>query len=212
MNPLKTQQGVVLIVALVMMLILTIAGISAMRLSVVEERMTSNYAERNIAFQSAEAALVDAESYLKQQNFQEENFFNDCDPSNGTVCFQSNCKGGLCFDGTFTSNNSDECNIKTTNTSASELYQKASIWADSDYHKVASIDLDESTGILAPAKYIVEFRCFVVKDPITQTDADFLNDRRYDSTYWEPMYRITALGSGRNPNTRVMLQTTYRRN
>ena len=58
------QSGAVLIIALVMLLILTLLGVSVMESSVVEERMAGNSLDRNIAFQAAEASLRAGETFV----------------------------------------------------------------------------------------------------------------------------------------------------
>lgn len=56
-SALARQRGVVLIVALVVLLVLSMLGVSSMQGTVMEERMAGNMYDRNIAFQAAEAAL-----------------------------------------------------------------------------------------------------------------------------------------------------------
>ena len=56
-NPASTQRGAVLIVALVMLLLLTIIGLTGMRGTALQENMASNLRESNISLQAAEAAL-----------------------------------------------------------------------------------------------------------------------------------------------------------
>lgn len=53
----KNQNGAVLIVALVFLVVLTVAGITAMRFSTIEERMASNIQFRNQAFQITQSEL-----------------------------------------------------------------------------------------------------------------------------------------------------------
>ena len=60
--PLK-QNGAVLIVALMILVILTLLGISAMRFTILETRMTANMAESNRAFQVAEIGVMVPRSY-----------------------------------------------------------------------------------------------------------------------------------------------------
>jgi type IV pilus assembly protein PilX len=60
----QEQQGVVLAVALIMLVLLTLLGISAMRSTIMEERMASNSRNDNIAFQLAETTLRQAEAIL----------------------------------------------------------------------------------------------------------------------------------------------------
>lgn len=61
----KAQQGAVLVVSLLILLILTILGVSSMQSSTLEEKMASNSRDRNVGFQSAEAAVRDAETYIE---------------------------------------------------------------------------------------------------------------------------------------------------
>lgn len=60
----KKEQGAVLIIALIMLLILTILGVAVLDSSVLEERMAGNYIERNRAFQAAEAGLRAGERWV----------------------------------------------------------------------------------------------------------------------------------------------------
>jgi len=55
-SPIK-QEGAVLVVGLMMMLLLTIIGLASIRGSDLQERMAGNMRDRNLAFQSAEAGL-----------------------------------------------------------------------------------------------------------------------------------------------------------
>ena len=64
----KQQGGAVLIVALSLLVILTILGISVMESSVIEERMAGNNLDYNLAFQSAESALREGEQWIAQQS------------------------------------------------------------------------------------------------------------------------------------------------
>lgn len=61
---LQLQQGVTLIVALVLVALMSIVAVSAIRGSNLQEAMAGNMRDRNIAFQSAEAALNLAEDSL----------------------------------------------------------------------------------------------------------------------------------------------------
>ncbi len=63
MNRFK-QQGSVLIISLVLLLVLTILGISGMDNTIMEEKMAGNLYQSNIAFQNAETALRYAEADL----------------------------------------------------------------------------------------------------------------------------------------------------
>lgn len=58
------QTGAVLIMALVMLVVLTLIGLSAMQVSTMEEVMAGNLKDCNQGFQAAEAAISDAADWL----------------------------------------------------------------------------------------------------------------------------------------------------
>jgi type IV pilus assembly protein PilX len=57
----RRQQGAVLVVSLVLLLILTMIGVTVARMQTVEERMARNEQNRALALQAAEATLRDVE-------------------------------------------------------------------------------------------------------------------------------------------------------
>lgn len=57
----QRERGTVLVIALVFLLIMTLSGIASMQSTSLGERMAGNTRDRNLAFQSAEAALRAAE-------------------------------------------------------------------------------------------------------------------------------------------------------
>ncbi|MGH1373244.1 MAG: pilus assembly PilX family protein [Cellvibrionaceae bacterium] len=67
MNSIRQQQGVALIISLVILLVLTIIGVQSMSTSVLEERMAGNYRDKKMAFEAAESALKAAEAFLSLQ-------------------------------------------------------------------------------------------------------------------------------------------------
>lgn len=61
------QRGTALIMALVFLVLLTILGLKAMDTTSLEEKMTSNTKDKNVAFESAETALTFGENWLFAQ-------------------------------------------------------------------------------------------------------------------------------------------------
>ena len=61
----KYQRGAVLAISLIMLLVLTLLGVTAMRTTVLEEKMAGNMNDRNVAFQAAETALRDGEALIE---------------------------------------------------------------------------------------------------------------------------------------------------
>lgn len=60
-----TQHGVVMVVSLLLLLVLTILGVNALRGTTLEESMAYATRDRNLALQSTEAALRDAEIFIE---------------------------------------------------------------------------------------------------------------------------------------------------
>jgi len=76
------QSGAVLIVSLLMLLIMTLLGVTAMNSTTLEEKMAGNMRDRNTAMQASEAALKAAEAALNALANK---------PSEVTNCHASTC-------------------------------------------------------------------------------------------------------------------------
>ena len=63
--PARRQEGVALFIALVVLLIITVLGISGLQTTTLEERMAASARDRDIAFQAAEAALAEGEVFVQ---------------------------------------------------------------------------------------------------------------------------------------------------
>ena len=59
------QRGTVLVVGLVVLLVMTLLGITSMQNTVLEERMAGNVLDRNLAFHAAEAGIQLALSFIE---------------------------------------------------------------------------------------------------------------------------------------------------
>lgn len=107
------QTGVVMVVALVMLLLITIVGISTVKTLTLEERMTANSIDRNAVFQISEWGLSVAEQIAEEQaTLCNSGFVNRGAPvsvttepgqngkagSNGATntCTPTVCQNGLC--------------------------------------------------------------------------------------------------------------------
>ena len=58
------QHGAVMVVSLVILLIVTMIAVSSMQGTVLEEKMAGNSRDRNLAFQSAESGIREAEMFV----------------------------------------------------------------------------------------------------------------------------------------------------
>ena len=63
----KSQQGTALVISLILLLLMTIIGVSAMRDTTLQERMVGNMQDRQLAFQASEASLRAGEAWLELQ-------------------------------------------------------------------------------------------------------------------------------------------------
>lgn len=59
-----SQQGAVLILSLIFLLALTLLGLSGMRTSTLEEKMSSNMRDMDLAFEAAESGLRESETWI----------------------------------------------------------------------------------------------------------------------------------------------------
>ena len=60
------QQGVVLATGLIFLVMMTLLGVTAMQTTLLEEKMAGNLRDEMLAFQAAEAALREGETFLQQ--------------------------------------------------------------------------------------------------------------------------------------------------
>lgn len=77
----RRQNGIALVVALVMLVVLTLMGLAGMRNTSLQERLSGNMYDRSLAMQVAEAALRAAEAALSANP----NLGVNCTPGN-TAC------------------------------------------------------------------------------------------------------------------------------
>lgn len=75
----RSQTGSVLVLSLLILVVLTILGVSSMSSTSLEEKMSGNFRDRQIAFHAAETALAYAENYVNS-SINSASVFND---SNG---------------------------------------------------------------------------------------------------------------------------------
>ena len=60
----RKQSGVVLVLSLLILSVLTLAALTGMKSSIVEEKMSGNLRDSELAHQAAESALRDAETFI----------------------------------------------------------------------------------------------------------------------------------------------------
>ncbi|NOX76096.1 MAG: pilus assembly protein PilX [Gammaproteobacteria bacterium] len=120
------QRGSVLLISLIVLLVMTLLGLSSMRTTVLEEKMAGNMRDSELAFQSAEAALRDAEQFI------ETNIIS-------TAAFDADGNDGLY-------NNNDERLWKTIDWSAADSLEYA------DFDSATTVGVNVTT---AP-RYVIQ--------------------------------------------------------
>jgi len=91
----RKQHGAVFVTAMVLLIILTLLGITAMKMANLEELMSGNMRDRNLALQAAEMGLRYAEQHIRD-NDSATNTPNSID---GITGFDATCTGGYCYYG-----------------------------------------------------------------------------------------------------------------
>lgn len=188
----KREQGSILFVALILLIILTLLAFTALRTATMQERMAGNARDRAIAFQAAEAALRGAEKYLASNPSPAAATFSGTTCSakgvyklvNGVPYFAST---GSSFSGTSTKwdgSSQDFWNQypwETNNCSFSGTSDNITFVSSSDYGK--------------PGKPTKSSRFVIEEMP---ADGNGLAS-----------YRVTAKGWGSSDNAVVIIQATY---
>lgn len=178
----QKQRGVVLIMSMVILFAMTLIGITSMNTTSLEDRISSNSRDRQIAFQAAEAALRQGERNTVDKT---DDAFDEASK------YDTSCTDGLCYCGT----KSDGCVTYWTDDLPAPISDVA--WNDSTTHRTYSSAL---AGVSTPAKYIIEFMGYICPGTVACTPA--AGDPK--------MFRVTALATGRTNGSKVMLQSTFR--
>lgn len=182
----RQQQGVVLFLSLVMLLLLTILGVSSIQTTSLQQRMARNADDTNLAFQAAESALRDGEDLLEAVTSlidfdggsalaQDNGYYFAADPGAVPNWIVLNCPVPPC----------------------------PRSWAAPVGARTADTVI---TGVAAQPKYIMEYLTAVISD----ADALNLDNIGQDTgSGTTQIFRVTALGTGGTLGARVMIQATY---
>ncbi len=206
----QRQNGFSLIVSLLMLVVIIILGIGATNIALNEERSARNGRDRQIAFQAAEAALIDAEHDL-------------LGPSTGIACGGPSGtqywgrSAATCFDGTSASvagfasgcsapPNEGLCDLTSANNPIWESidFNDSSANAKTVVYGKYSGNSYPTGGNSQPAKaprYIIELV------PQNNVIGDSLGETNGTKKEQKWMYRVTAIGFGPNENAQVVLQS-----
>lgn len=195
------QTGAALVTGLIFLVVLTMIGVTAARMSTLEERMSGNMRDRAIAMQAAELALRDAEHDIMNtdsggnaRNLSgKTSFSTDCGASTG-----STADDGLC-----------DRRAALTLLSATTIRWPA-FTVNGNNTALLDTDMTAAPGVI--------YGTFTSAPPITIAGIAITPPRyvmeRFEkniggTTYY---YRITARAQGVNANTVVWLQEIFQSN
>lgn len=210
------QRGATLIVALVILAIVTIIGVTAIRGTNLELKMIAGARDRAIAFEAVEIALLNVEERLRGE------FQHDPRLDEVLNIFTPNCAGGIlgngmCFDGYYEPDNPYiTCRVyDQSSPKASEFWEDPAIWADnSGRHGIEDVKIADPQQIKLlshSVKYIVEFACFNLKKNSLRATVDDTQpgDKQITSI---PLFRITAFADGPGERAKVVAQAIVKIN
>lgn len=221
----QSQSGAVLIISLIMLLALTIIGLTSSSVTSLEEKMAANAKDINLAFQAAEATLryVETTQLINKPNFQRDQPDN-LQGTNGIYTNLKSCKDAAAETAKSTGSTTEYTNTRdATPAGYRPFYEKIDAyfggWSNiSDTKKVRIYDIGTGTNkklanvARNPAYIIEEVNC---TPPPTaganNASLEAASSQTPDSTGEIISIRITARGWGSNPNSVVTLQSIVKK-
>lgn len=188
MPRMASQQGGTLIVGLVMLLLMTIIGVSGTQVTSLEEKMAGNFLNRNLAFQAAESALRAAETWLHDQPAAPPSSDFKCENTGGL--YRANCP--------WTTN----CMSTTHLWDALEC---AGAWANQAQTVLFTgtlSQISDNPKAVKPA-YVIEE---LARGGALNSDLE-AGTAKPDAV----MYRITARAAGATPDAVAIVQSTFKK-
>lgn len=177
------ERGAVMIVALMILLLMTVFGISTMDSNVLEERMAGNMRDRNTAFQAAESALRAAEIWIEgQADLHNMPLRNVSDPADTNPLWD------------FSAPDPDSSN------NVSWWEERDSTWWTGKAVLLNAGDGNDLPGVAAQPGYIIE------KMPLSTESLE--SAQSLDTT--DIYLQVTARGVGGSDSTVVVLQSVYK--
>lgn len=204
----KRQSGATLVFALVILSVVTLLSVASMRSSNDALKMASSSRDHAVAFQTAEAALAQAEQLVLAANYSADDFI--CRNASSSRCFNNTCANGLCFNGDLTNAMyKDDCKIAKA-AAAAEAWPTKTYWANNGSTlpkvQIAKTNIDDTNELddeTIAVPYMVEFLCYVPRDKQMATDENNRNGG-------VPLFRVTVRAEGSAGRAAVMLQSVFR--
>ena len=178
----QQQEGIVLFMSLVMLLLLTTLGVSSIQTTSLQQRMARNANDSSLAFQAAEVALRDGEDLL--EGLTSLGDFGD----SALVDLSANEANGYYYE--------EEPGVDPN-------WKELGDWTSNTGFRDSTINV---TGVATQPKYIVEH----VKTVVSDADALNLDNIGQDTGAGRTeVFRVIARGTGATATAQVMIQGTY---
>jgi len=181
-----TQRGAVLVISLLILLVMTILGVSSMSSTTLQERMANNNNQRQIAFQAAEAALRTGETYLTSNVTSITDLvtnFNATTPVAGMYSERAPVTG-----------------VKDYKLPGTFNFFDDTSWLASG----SAVEVTTLPGVSQRPRFIIEYMGRV-GPPLTSYSGKKQDSRQY-------AFRITAIGwgEGNTPTAHYLLQSSFK--
>ncbi|WP_045860610.1 pilus assembly PilX family protein [Teredinibacter purpureus] len=188
----QRQSGATLVIALIILLVMSLIGISNMQSSTMQERMAANVRQKTVAFYSAESALKAAEAWFYSTVTKSE----DITDFNGTSGLYSSIVrpgGGVAvpLSGVITD------------------VGKPSDWGTTGIVQHDGGNIVDEKLVSQQPRYVIEY-LGRTRGTSNKTVSELNSDSKGEGELHPYMFRVTAIGWGKDKNIYTVLEATLR--
>lgn len=184
-SPMFAQRGSVLLISLIMLLVLTVIGVTTLRTTVRQERMSANDRDGQVAFQAAELALRDGERWINQQS----------ELPHELTCIDTEPCAGSDFPGVFVISPAEP----RFDTVDELIAMSLSDWTTDGEPLQNPALAGGLPGVAQQPRFLIR-EARIIRDSLTLGRGD--ETQRY-------LYEITAMGVGAESESQRVLQSTF---
>ncbi|WP_075186691.1 pilus assembly PilX family protein [Teredinibacter haidensis] len=186
------EKGATLIVALIILLIMSLIGISNMQSSTMQERMAANNRQKTVSLFAADSALKAAENWFSD-NIERTEDLSKFDGSSGLYSL-------IASPGTVVA--------KPLSSSIPDISDPIS-WSSYGVSSYKGKDIVDSTIVSKQPKYVIEYigrDWGTAKNVASEVNSDTKGEGKTNAY----MFRITAIGWGKDENIYTVLESVFR--
>ncbi len=192
----QDQSGATLIIALIILVIMSLISISNMQSSTMQERMAANNRQKTIARQAAESAMREAEDWIAANVFQT-GHLQQFDGKN-SLYSEVDVQPGLA---------ASSLNATLKDNYGAALLEDPDTWKNIGKQTITGKQLAEH-GLSKSPRYVIEY---LGRDKggagVTVTEMGGYDQELNTNPH---IFRITAIGWGKDENIYALTQSTFR--